>query len=147
MRKAAVDANVLLGKVSRRDQNHERGSAIFHGMDRGELPRGVLIPQTLLEVLHPIQQNVGHAAATEFFEKLRASAGFEIEWVSREEFTTARGNWADLALGADGPEVADVVLAEHLRSREIEHVYSFDDDFDEFSRLTRLNTATNPFEP
>lgn len=34
-----------------------------------------------------------------------------------------------------------------MLSNDIEYVYSFDDDFDAFDGITRLNTATDPFTP
>ena len=48
---------------------------------------------------------------------------------------------------SSGPEWVDSIIVAYMQSEDIEYIYSFDDDFDVFSHVTRLTSATNPFKP
>lgn len=63
MADAIIDSNVLFGFRSARDQWHEAASAIVHGMDSGDLPRGRVTNYSLPGVLNPIQKASSYAHA------------------------------------------------------------------------------------
>lgn len=143
MSSAVVDSNVLYARFNARDEYHDRAKAIFDAIDRTELPHGVIVSVALPEVLNPIQKQADHETATDFFDRLRESAGFSVEWLSRETHGKAIADWQT----RPGIEFTDVAITRFMRANEFEYIYSFDDDFDELDGVTRLPTAENPFEP
>jgi len=143
MSRAVVDSNVLYGRFNRQDELHEAAREIFDAMDRTALPRGLIVSIALPEVLNPAQKRAGETAATEFLDRLQRSSGFTIEWLSRESYEKALGEWKSRS----GVEFTDVALVQFMRANDVEYIYSFDDDFDEFDGITRLNSAVDPFEP
>lgn len=143
MSRVVVDSNVLFGRFSARDEYHDRATAIFDAIDRTELPQGVIVSMLLPEVLNPIQKLAGHDAATEFYRRLRGSTGFRVEWLSRETHGKALADWQNHS----GAELTDAAVVRFMRAAGIEYIYSFDDDFDGFDGITRLNAPVDPFEP
>lgn len=143
MSRVVVDSNVLYARFNARDEYHDRAKAIFDAIDRTELPHGVIVSVALPELLNPIQKQASHEAATEFFDRLRKSAGFSVEWLSRQTHGKAIADWQS----QPGIEFTDVAIARFMRANEFGYIYSFDDDFDAFDGITRLNGAVNPFEP
>lgn len=145
MGRAVVDANVLLGAFSKRDAYHEEALAIVRDIDRRELPEGVVPAPILPEVLNPAQKREGRSWAVETLERMENSSGFEITHIPQGVHSTGLARWRGLS-GEDGAEFTDAVIVSYMRSEGIEHIYSFDDDFDEFDDVTRLNAAVNPFD-
>jgi predicted nucleic acid-binding protein len=143
MSRVVVDSNVIFARFSARDEYHDRATAIFDAVDRTDLPQGVIVSLLLPEVLNPIQKLAGHDAATKFYRRLRESAGFRVEWLSREIHGKALADWQD----HPGAEFTDAAVARFMRAADIEYIYSFDDDFDSFDGITRLNAPIDPFEP
>lgn len=143
MSRAVVDSNVLYGRFNTQDELHEQAREIFDAMDRATLPQGVIVSTALPEVLNPAQKQAGQAAATDFLNRIQRSSGFTVEWLSRDSYEKALGE----RKSRSGVEFTDVAIAQFMRSRDVEYIYSFDDDFDEFGKITRLNSAVNPFEP
>jgi len=143
MSRVVVDSNVLFARFSARDQYHDRATAIFDAIDVTDLPQGVVVSHLLPEVLNPIQKLAGHDAATEFYRRLRESAGFRVEWLSRENHGKALADWQNHS----SAEFTDAAVVRFMRAAGIEYIYSFDDDFDAFDGVTRLNEPVDPFEP
>lgn len=141
MADALVDSNVVLGARLQRDQYHERGRAIVAGMDAGELPRGRLVEHAVPEVLTPIEKRAGHDAAVETLTLLTESRGFEVSHTTTEDYTRAEAIYRRTA----GVEFVDCLTVAYARRVGLEYVYSFDDDFDRFDGVTRLDAASNPF--
>ncbi|GAB3028824.1 type II toxin-antitoxin system VapC family toxin [Natronobiforma cellulositropha] len=139
---ALVDSSVLIGAVSARDTHHENAAAILHGVDRGELPTGFVTNYALTETLNFIHERVGHDTATGFLDRLIESAGFELVHAPERDFHTGRSLFrkhTSLAFG-------DATMVAYMKRSGIDHIYSFDDDFDAVDGIVRLNVATNPFD-
>jgi predicted nucleic acid-binding protein len=143
MSEAVLDSNVLYAFWNERDQFHDPSQEIVHSMDSGELPRGIVTSLCLPEVLKALETDMGSSTAVECLDRLQDSRGFEITYLPKQDFLTALGDWRSLF----GIEFTDVTTVRFMRSRELEYIYSFDDDFDDVDGVTRLNTAVNPFEP
>lgn len=141
MPEVVVDANVLFGAFNERDQYHDRALPIVRAFDRQELPRAHLTTFVLPEVLNPTLQREGHDYALDVRDRLSKSVGFAVRHPTRDEVT--RGE----AIFQRVPDVeyTDCVTVAYMRSHDLEYVYSFDSDFDEFDDITRLNAVTNPF--
>lgn len=138
---AVVDSNVVFGFRSRRDQWHEPASAIVVGMDAGDLPRGLVTNYALPEVLNPLLKGAGYDRAVETLDFLNGSAGFRIRHLAQDDFAAGRA----LFRRTPGVELTDAITVAYMRRVGLEYVYSFDDDFDRFEDVTRLDTAENPF--
>lgn len=143
MPEAVVDSNVLFAFRSRHDQWHTPATEIVRAMDRGELPRGLVTNYALPEVLNPIAKAAGHDRAVETLDFLTESGGFEIRHLAAEDLSRGRA----LFRREDGIEITDAILVAFMRRTDTGIVYSFDDDFDRFDDVTRLDSATDPFEP
>jgi len=141
MAEALVDSNVLFAFRSSRDQYHEEASEIVEAMDAGDLPRGQVTNYTLPEVVNPLLKAAGHDAAVETVEFLTGSRGFRIRHLAQDDFDRGRA----LFRRREGIEITDAILIAYMRRTDTECVYSFDDDFDRFDGVVRLQTAENPF--
>jgi predicted nucleic acid-binding protein len=138
---AMVDSNVLLADRLSRDQYHERGVAIVEGIDTSTLPDGRVTEMLLAEVLNPIQKLAGHDRAVETLALLESTPGVQLDETVKADATRGR----ELFSRYTAPEYTDAVTAAYMERQGIEYVYSFDDDFDVFDHVTRLNSATDPF--
>lgn len=143
MAEVLVDANVVFGFRMPRDQWHDPATRIVEAMDDGQLPRGRVTNATLSEILSPIQKRAGHDQAVDTLEFLERSAGFRVRYLSQADFARGRVLFQQF----EGVELPDAMAVAHMRRTGVEYVYSFDDDFDRFDGVTRLNVATNPFGP
>ena len=143
MQEALVDANVIYAFRMQRDQWHEEGAAIVTAIDAGDLPRSILTSFALAEILTPIQHRAGHEPAVGTLDFLKRSSGFRLRHVAQEDFTRAQ------ALLPEHPDVElpDLMIVAYMQRRDLEYIYSFDDDFDRFDDITRLTSPTNPFHP
>lgn len=141
-----LDSNVLIAALFEDDGEHRRGFEIVEGIDSGELPEGIVLSYALPEVLHPIQQSHGFERARDTLQRFERSPRFHIEWLPKAQFQASLGVWQQ-STGTNGAEFVDTTIAQFMRSNDVEYVYSFDEDFDEFEGITRLNTAVDPFEP
>lgn len=143
MAEAVVDPNVVYAARMMRDQYHESGSAIVEAMDTGDLPRGRVTNYGLTEVLNPIQHRAGDEPARQTLEFLTESRGFRLRHLAADDFRRGR---AILRRESD-IELTDAITTAYMQRTDVEYVYSFDDDFDRFDDVVRLDTATNPYEP
>jgi predicted nucleic acid-binding protein len=139
---AVIDSNVVLAHRLERDQHHKEGKAIVNAIDAGTLPTGRLTEIQVTEVLNPIQKLAGHDRAVETLTLLETAPGIEMETLVATDETRAR----ELFRRQTAPEFSDALIGAYMERTGIEFIYSFDDDFDEFEHISRLNTATNPFE-
>lgn len=136
-----VDSNVILAHRLERDQHHDRGAAIVDAIDDGTLPAGQLTEIQLTEVLNPIQKLAGHDRAVETLTLLETAPGIDIDSLVTADETRAR----ELFRRHTAPEFSDALIGAYMERTDIEYIYSFDDNFDAFEHVTRLNTASNPF--
>jgi len=140
---AVVDSNVLFAFRSRHDQWHDPATAIVRGMDRGALPRGLVTNYTLPEVLNPIAKAATHDRAVETLDFLTESGGFELRHLAAADLRRGRA----LFRREEGIEITDAIIVAFMRRTDTGFVYSFDDDFDRFDGVTRLDSAVDPFDP
>jgi predicted nucleic acid-binding protein len=141
MQEAIVDSNVVFGARMKRDQYHEQAKPLVESMDEGNLPRGVVTNYGLPEILNPIQKKAGDAPAKETLQFLTESGGFRIRHLAQEDFTRGRA----LYKRTEDVEITDTITVAYMQRQGLEYIYSFDDDFDEFDDITRLNSDENPF--
>ncbi|USZ68622.1 PIN domain-containing protein [Halorussus salilacus] len=139
---AIIDTNVLVARASRRDQNHEAARAVVDGIDRGDLPSVRVTNYVVTETLNYIHERQHHALAVDLYDRLAESTGFELVHLSKTDFSRA----VELFERYDGLAFADATIAAYMERAEIEYLYSFDDDFDTLDDITRLASATNPFD-
>ncbi|MFQ3476832.1 PIN domain-containing protein [Halonotius sp. F2-221B] len=144
MQVVCLDSNIVLAARNANATRHDDATAIFSGIDTGELPRGRLINYVVPEILHPLQKRISKAAASETLDRLQSSRGFEFVHVSNAVHLYGEQLFRTYA-ASSGPEWVDSILAAYMQHEDIEYIYSFDDDFDVFDDVTRLTTATNPF--
>ncbi len=145
MPEVIIDANVVLAARNSNAKRHAIAAEIFNGIDKGDLPRARLVNYVVPEILHPIQKRISKPAATETLELLQESRGFEFVHIPKG--VHPKGERLFRLHESSGPEWVDSVIAAYMLSNDIEYIYSFDDDFDTFDEITRLNTATDPFAP
>jgi len=140
---AALDANVLIDyKDTSADDRHGRAEEIVHAVDRGTLPTARITDYVLLEALNWIHERQRHDIAVDLRARLSASAGFELIHTTQRDFHRAVElfeTYQTLAFG-------DATTVAYMERAGVEYLYSFDDDFDVVEGVTRLETATNPFE-
>lgn len=140
-----IDANVVLDARNHNAERHEQALPIFRGIDRGELPRARVVNYVMPEILHPLQKRFRKDIAIETLDRLQESRGFDLVHIPQGVHAAGERLFR-LHLGSDSPERVDSLIAAYMQSEGLEFIYSFDDDFDRFERITRLNTADDPFE-
>lgn len=138
---AVVDTGVLIGMADSDDQHHDVATEIVRGMDHGELPTGRVTNYIVLETLNWIHTRQRHEKSIETYTRLNESAGFEILQVAQKDFPRA----IDLFNTYETLSFGDATIAAYMERTELEHLYSFDDDFDALGHITRLDTPANPF--
>lgn len=141
MGRALLDTTVLFAAVYPRDQHHERGIDILHGVDTGPLPDGVVPAYVLAETLNGIGTKAGFEAAADFLDRVEANESIEIVRLNATEFATTK------SVFRAQPELSfvDAALVTYARENDIQYLYSFDDDFDRSDGIRRLAVAENPF--
>jgi len=75
-------------------------------------------------------------------DRLIEGAHFEIVHAPKADFNAAQAlfrRYGELSF-------VDSTIAAYMDREDIEYLYSFDDDFDAVTDLTRLETADNPFK-
>jgi predicted nucleic acid-binding protein len=140
-----VDANVVLDARNQNAGRHEQALRIFQRIDRGELPRARVVNYVMAEILHPLQKRFRKGVAIETLDRLQESRGFDLVNVPQGVHADGERLFR-LHRGSDPPEWVDSLIAAYMLSEGLEFIYSFDDDFDTFDSITRLNTADNPLQ-
>lgn len=138
---ALVDTNVLIDYRDEESVRHERAQQIVEGIDRGELPTGRVTDFVLLETLNWIHTRRRHDLAIDTYERLHASAGFEVHHTPKTDCLEAM----ELFQNRERFSFGDATIVACMHRTGIEHLYSFDDDFDGVDGVTRLSTDENPF--
>lgn len=138
---AVVDTNVLIDYKDTDAERHDRAEEIVMGFDTGTLPTGHVTNYILLETLNWIHERQRHDIAVDLRRRLTESAGFEIIHSAQKDFHHA----VEVFEMCEGLAFGDATIAAYMERRNIEYLYSFDDDFDAIDGLTRLETADNPF--
>ncbi|PSP84496.1 VapC toxin family PIN domain ribonuclease [Halobacteriales archaeon QS_6_64_34] len=138
---AVVDTGVLVGTADADDEHHDTAMEIVRGMDHGDLPTARVTNYIALETLNWIHNRRRHEKAVETYERLNQSAGFEILHAAQKDFTSA----LTLFQTCDSLSFGDATIAAYMKRENIEHLYSFDDDFDTLDGIKRLNAAVDPY--
>lgn len=139
---AALDSNVLVDyKDTSADGRHERAEEIVYAADRGDLPTLRVTDYVLLESLNWIHERQRHDIAVDLRKRLSDSAGFELVHSAQKDFHRA----VELFETYEGMAFGDASVAAYMERTGIEHLYSFDGDFDVLDHVTRLDTADDPF--
>lgn len=142
MARVVVDANVLIAARLSRDQNHDRGRTLLRAFDEGDLP-GAYVPRDVLEEgLNYLQARASHSIAVETLDAIVESSGFEIVHNPKRDFDAGRSVFRT----HEGLALTDAIVVAFMERTGLEYLYSFDDDFDAVSEITRLESPENPFE-
>ena len=143
MPRAVVDTSVLFAAGYQRDASHEAALPILRGIDDQSLPEAVVLEYVLAETLNGLTTHAGHDAAVDFLDRIEANERFHTARLSSDEFATAKS----LFRRYEGLSLVDGCIVAYMQSNGIEFLYAFDDDFDRIDDVSRLETATNPFDP
>lgn len=143
MATTVVDTTVLLARVDEDDPRHDVARAIVDGLDRGELPTARVTNYVVLETLNWIHARRRHDLAVEAYDRLAASAGFEVVDCASRDFTRA----LELFESHEGLAFGDATTVAYMERTGLEYLYAFDDDFDGVAAVTRLETADDSFGP
>jgi len=138
---AAVDTGVLIGMADSDDQHHHVAMEIIRGIDHDDLPTGRVTNYVVLETLNWIHTRHHQEQAVETYTRLNQSAGFEILQTAQKGLSRA----VELFHEYEGLSFGDATTAAYMQREGVEYLYSFDDDFDAVTGITRLATADNPF--
>jgi predicted nucleic acid-binding protein len=95
----------------------------------------------VLETLNWLHSRKRQQTASEAYKRLHQSAGFEIIQTAQKDFTRA----ITLFEAHEALSFGDATIAAYMQRAGIEHLYSFDADFDLIEDITRLATPNNPF--
>jgi predicted nucleic acid-binding protein len=139
---AVVDSGVLIGMADSDDERHETARRIVRGIDRGDLPTGRVTNYVVIETLNWIHQRRDTEKARETYRRLKRSAGFEVIHAPKKDL----GRALELFETHDGLSFGDATIAAYVEREDLEFLYSFDGDFDAIRGVTRLDTATNPYD-
>ncbi|MFT4920828.1 MAG: putative nucleic acid-binding protein [Haloarculaceae archaeon] len=137
-----LDTNVLFASASARDEYHDHALEIVRGIDHGTFPDGIVTNYVLAETLNLVGERLGADAANQLLDRLIQGAHFELVHAPKADFNAAQA----LFRRYDELSFVDATIAAYMDRTEITYLYSFDDDFDAVDHLSRLDTATNPFD-
>ncbi|QLH81388.1 type II toxin-antitoxin system VapC family toxin [Halosimplex pelagicum] len=138
---ALLDTNVLFASASARDEYHDRGREIVRAVDHGDLPETIVTNYIVAEVLNLTGERLGPETGNEMLDRLIEGAHFEVVHAPQSDFNAAQALYRRYS----GLSFVDATLVAYMQRENIEYLYSFDDDFDEIDDVTRLETATSPF--
>ena len=141
MAAAFLDTNVLFASASSRDEYHDRAREIVQDIDHGHLPEAIVTNYVVAETLNLAGEKLGADTANQILDRLIEGAHFEIVHAPKADFNAAQAlfrRYGELSF-------IDSTIAAYMEREGIEHLYSFDGDFDTLDGITRLETADNPF--
>jgi len=139
---SVLDSNILIDyKDTSAEGRHERAEDIIYAIDSGDLPTARITNYVLLESLNWLHERQHHDIAVDLRNRLSTSAGFELVHSAQKDFHRA----VELFETYEGLAFGDATIAAYMEREGIDYLYSFDDDFDVLERITRLQTADNPF--
>lgn len=143
MARALIDTTVLFAAAYRRDSSHEGALPVVRGVDDGSLPEAIILDYVLTETLNGVLTHAGHDVAVDFLDRIEENARFHIQSLDNDTFSTGK------ALFRQQPPLSfvDACIVAYMQTEGIEYLYAFEDDFDAATGVTRLDTATNPYEP
>lgn len=125
-----VDTSAFYARADADDRNHERARRFFAGIRSGDLPYRTLYTSqpVLSELATLLLYKIGHETAAETLAAIRDSGSFNVVAVGEVAFDRAATRFAEW-------EDQEISFVDHTtsvlaRERDIEHVFSFDGDFE-----------------
>jgi predicted nucleic acid-binding protein len=103
----------------------------------------VVLDYVLAETLNGLTTHAGHEAAVDLLDRIEENARFHIESLSAGAFTVAKSIFRQHA----PLSFVDACIVAYMQTEGLGYLYAFDDDFDGADDLSRLDTATNPYDP
>ncbi|PSQ20507.1 VapC toxin family PIN domain ribonuclease [Halobacteriales archaeon QS_9_67_17] len=143
MPRVLVDTTVLFAAAYRRDSSHEAALPILRGIDDGTLPEAVVLDYVLAETLNGLTTHAGHDAAVGFLDRIEENARFHIDSLTADALATGKARFRR----HEPLSFVDACIIAYMRTDGLDYLYAFDDDFDAVEDISRLDTATNPYEP
>ncbi|SEW09998.1 type II toxin-antitoxin system VapC family toxin [Halobacterium jilantaiense] len=136
-----LDTNVLFASASARDEYHEQSREIVREIDHGALPTAVVTNYVAAETLNLVGERLSPRAASGILDRLVEGAHFEVKHTPKTDFNAAQAIFRRY----DELSFVDATIAAYMDRKDIDYLYSFDDDFDVLDGVTRLDTAENPY--
>jgi len=143
MPRALIDTTVLFAAAYRRDCRHDDALPVLRGVDDSSLPEAVILDYVLAETLNGVLTHTGHDVAVDFLDRIEENARFHIESLDNDALSTGKMLFRQHSTLS----FVDACIVAYMQTAEIEYLYAFDDDFDATTGVTRLDIATNPYEP
>ncbi len=143
MPRALVDTTVLFAAAYRRDSAHTDALPILRGIDAAELPEAVILDYVIAETLNGLTTHAGHEAAVDFLNRLEENPRLYIDSLTVDAFATAKA----LFRQHEPFSFVDACIVAFMQTEGVEYLYAFDDDFDAAESVSRLDIATNPYQP
>lgn len=136
-----VDTNVLIAYADSDDPHHAEAGDIVEGIDAGDLPTGRVTDYLVAETLNYVGERDHHDTAVDLYRRVDRSAGLEIVETTSSDFSSGIQLFERYA----GLSFVDATTVAYMRRTGVEHLYSFDDDFDALDDVCRLTTGQDPF--
>lgn len=124
-----VDASAFYARADESDANHERARAFFEGIRDGDLPyRPLYTSQAVCgELATLLLRKLGHEYAVQVLTTIREAESFAVLPIDRSTFAAASGQFA--AYDDHAISFVDHTTGVLADSRDVDHVFTFDDDF------------------
>lgn len=124
-----VDSSALYAHFVENSTRHGAARAVFDGIQSGDLPyRPLVTPSYVLsELATLLLRKSSHALASDVLTRTQSSSIFSIVHPDRSEFEAVCRSFDRF----DDQQISfvDHSIATLARQRDIEHVFTFDDDF------------------
>jgi len=143
MPRALVDTTVLFAAAYRRDSAHDDALPILRGIDDSDLPEALILDYVLAETLNGLTTHAGHDAAVDFLSRVEENARFHLDSLTADGFATAKA----LFRRRERFSFVDACVVAYMQTEGLGYLYAFDDDFDAAENVSRLDVATNPYQP
>ncbi|CAI49484.1 homolog to endonuclease VapC [Natronomonas pharaonis DSM 2160] len=143
MPRVLIDTTVLFAATYRQDSAHDKALPILSGIDTAALPEVVILDYVLAETLNGLTTHAGHDAAVDFLDRIEENARFHIESLTADAFATAKALFRQY----EQFSLVDACIVAYMQNEGFGYLYAFDDDFDAAADISRLTTATNPYQP
>ena len=143
MPRALIDTSVLFAAAYRRDHAHDDALPVLRGIDDGSLPEAVVLDYVLAETLNGLTTHAGHDAAVDLLDRLEKNARFHIDSLSADALATGKALFRQYT----PLSFVDACIIAYMQTEALGYLYALDDDFDMVDDVSRLETATNPYDP
>lgn len=141
MATALLDSGIIYADRNRNDSFHETGHRIIQAAHQGDLPHIRILSHNLIEATNAIQKHLGWERAVETYRYLHDSPQFDLVHPAATDFV----NGQSIFVRERALELADALTTAYMNRVGVTYIYSFDDDFDRFDQLARLNTDVDPY--